>query len=257
MIVWWLSLALAQEPAPAEDDHVQGEVIVYGDWLVDQARADLVDQAKQQGYTRRIERDGYVLYRSPDLWRGDLRVYDDGWVRISRQPVQIRPPNSDSAKDAKITQWLWCLWPTACVHGQGQWVSKRKFDAQRGRAYDGVYPEVRDWADAMADRAVDGRLKTLPDELQALWDHGTPLAGEAPAPLETLAQRRDAILAFWTTRSDNEWGDRVRESVEAFWRAEVQTSDVALTREELAAFNATRPCARELRLSWAPEVDAP
>ena len=251
---WVIAAALAQEaPAPEDDSRVQGEVVVYGDWLVEKARAELVDQAESQGYTRRIERDGYVLYRSPDTWRGDLKVYDDGWVRITRQPVQFRPPNSDSPRDAKLSSWLWCVWPPNCVNGQGIWVSKRKFDAQRGRAYGGISPELQGWGDAMADRAVDKRLETLPDELEALWYEGERLDPTSMAPLDTPLQRRTAILVYWDSRADNLWGDQVREAVEAFFRAEVQHSDVAMTREELATFNERRHCARELVLFYDRE----
>ena len=57
------------------------EVIVYGELLVEQARQEVVEDLRDAGYTQVVKRDDHVIYRHPDVWRGEVHIYDDGWYR--------------------------------------------------------------------------------------------------------------------------------------------------------------------------------
>ena len=66
--------------------------------------------------------------------------------------------------------------------------------------------------------------------LQKLWDEGLPLEGEAV--LATHSERRAAIYAFWSTRTDTPHGEAVRQAVEGFVRGVVQTSEHPFPADE-------------------------
>lgn len=240
LLLW--SLALAQ----AETD--DNEIIVWGDLAVERARQELISDFAAEGYTRVIERDGYLLLRSEQTWKGEVRVYDDGWVRVKRQPVQLRAPKTPWAKENTPGAWATCvLYPFACVKTGGQLVSKRKLDSQKGRALHATEPKITAFGDRVADRETDRRVNDLPDQLTALWEEGTPLA-EGSELLVTPEDRRQALLEFWDSRTDTEWGDTIRVAVEAFIKAEVQTSEHAFSPDEVAHFNTERRATRELVL---------
>ena len=60
-------------------------------------------------------------------------------------------------------------------------------------------------------------------------------------PSPANRSRRAALMAYWGSRTDTAWGERVRQAVEAFCRGVVQHSEHPFTDEEIAAFNAGRP----------------
>jgi len=93
---------------------------------------------------------------------------------------------------------------------------------------------------------TESTVNALPEQLEELWYRGVPLS-EGPT-LETMHERKVALLDFWDSRTDTVWGDRVRVAVEAFLRAEVQGTEHAYTREEVEDFNARRQCTRALDL---------
>ncbi|TNE84332.1 MAG: hypothetical protein EP330_29380 [Deltaproteobacteria bacterium] len=236
-------LAVAQD-AP-EDDR---EIIVWGDLEVERARQEVIEDFEDMGYTQVIDRDGYTLLRSDQTWKGEVRIYDDGWVRMKRQPVQLRAPKTPWADENTAGAWATCiLYPFACVKTGGQLVSKRKLDAQKGRALSASEDSVGAYGDRVADRAVDEKVNALPDRLTALWEEGVPLE-EGSGRLDSMDARKEAILAFWDSRTDTEWGDMIREAVEAFIKAEVQTSKFPYSEAEIARFNERRHATRELVL---------
>ena len=63
-----------------------------------------------------------------------------------------------------------------------------------------------------------------------------------------MAERRAALLDFWDSRTDTEWGEVIRGGVESFCRGVVQHSDTPFTPEEIAAFNKPNRASRPFRL---------
>lgn len=249
MVLILLALAAhAEDPPGGATEPAAQEVTVYGEVLVRQARDEVVKALKQAGYTEEIDRGDHVIYRSVETWRGEVVIYDDGYMVTKRQPVQLRAPETPWAEEGTPLAAVGCVvYPFLCVRPGGQLVGHRKFLAQESRAVDAAHDEVRVWSERVADLHTSERIAALPDRLQALWDAGTPLEGDGP-PLATVAERKQALLAFWESRTDTPWGDQVRQATEAFLRGVVQQSDTPISPEELAAFNSASHAQRPLSL---------
>ncbi len=289
MIAWWLlTLALGHaqapppeggsdlvrprdaaleapaEPPPPLDDPVElrrfledGEVVheltVYGNLEVEAARTQVLRTLADHGYTQVDDMGDYVRVRHPAVWKGEVHLHDDGWIRMKRQPVQFRSPKTPFGEAGSVASGIWCLAILPCLRTNGQLVAKGRYRAQEVRTLAEVNPEAIEFADRLADKKTGETINELPDALERLWEHGEPLDPK-DGPLHTPAERKAALLAFWDSRTDTLWGDRVRVSVEAFVRAVVQDGPDAFTRDEIAAFNAERTCARALDL-WSPWED--
>ncbi len=224
-------------------------VVVYGELLVDQARSKVAKELQRQGYTERIREEDYTIYRHSEAWKGEVRVYDDGWVRIKRQPVQFKPPEKSPLG------WATCVLPPLCIKAGGQTVSKRIHMSQRRFALSSLGPLAQQYGDRVADLRVDRQLESLGDDLDTLWTTGKPF-GSDEAPLVSPLERRTYILKYWESRTDTIWGRRVRAATEAFIREVIQYSDHALSEADIATFNANRTCEQALDLNrpWSEIV---
>ena len=257
MSALWLLLVLAaraEEPAVADgeveagrtDDGVE-EIVVHGDILVEQARKQLMHDLQEEGYTDVEDMGDYVRMRHEEAWKGEVRVYDDGWIHVKRQPVRVQSRDLPWAEEGSPLAWASCaLYPPMCLRTGGAMVGRRKWMGVQGRTLAAIDEDAQVLGDRVADASLDDRINQLPERLYALWDEGVPLSGEAA--LTTPEARKQAILDYWDSRTDTIWGDRVRVAVEAFVRAEVQTSATPFTEAEIALFNAGRHCTRELDL---------
>lgn len=235
----------APKPVPADGDVVSEEVIVYGEMRAQQAKDKVMRELQQLGYEKRVEKDGAVVMRHPSAWKGDVWLHDDGWMQIRRQPVQVQAPSGG------IGPLTCVLLPPSCLKIGGQMVGHRKFMAVETRVAGSVSPSVSQWGDRLADLSVDRKQEGLPARLEALWLDGMPLevpVDEEPVLLTSVEDRKLALLRFWETRTDNEWGERIRGTVEAFIRGEVQGSDHPFTPEELYEFNRRSRAGRQLDL---------
>jgi len=223
------------------------ELWVYGDLRVEQAREEVIQAFANEGYTDVEEKGAYTRLRAEEPWKGEVRVYRDGWVRMKRRPAELRGPEMPWAKENSPLAYAGCLiYPWACISLGGQLVSGRKLQAQKVRTLESAYVDVQELGDRVADRETESIVNALPDRLEALWAEGEPLDGGLPLP--TMEERRAALLDYWESRTDTVWGDRVRVAVEAFLRAEVQGTEYGFSPEEVEAFNARRKCTRVLDL---------
>jgi predicted RNA binding protein YcfA (HicA-like mRNA interferase family) len=245
-------VALAAAARAEDPPRTSQEVIVYGQLLVQQARDEVVKELQHEGYTKEIDRGDHTIYRNDDPWKGEVVLYDDGWMEVKRQPFQLQGRQMPWAKENSALAWAGCvLYPWLCIRPGGILVGERKWRARESRTVDGVHDEVRNWSERVADLHTGERVDTLGDALTALWEQGTPLEGDGPL-LETADERKQALLAYWSSRTDTEWGDRVRLAIEAFTRAVVQHSDTPFTPEEISAFNATTSARRPFSLEPPP-----
>jgi hypothetical protein len=258
--------AVEEEPLEPLTTRIEGgqvvhELWVYGDIRVEQAREEVVQAFADEGYTEVEDKGDYLRLRAEAPWKGEVRLYRDGWVRMKRRPVQFQGPEMPWAKKNSPLAYAGCLiYPWACISAGGQLVSGRKLQAQKVRALETAYLDVQELGDRVADRETESTVNTLPEQLEELWYRGVPLS-EGPT-LETVQERKAALLDYWDSRTDTVWGDRVRVAVEAFLRAEVQGTEHAYTREEVADFNERRQCTRVLDLEgpWeevTADVDPP
>ena len=261
--LFFLSFALADEPdlvdevaAQVTDEVIVEEIIVHGDLLIERAKSELIHTLRADGFTNEIKHDDYVVLRNEASWKGELRLYDDGWAVMKRQPVQFHPRAVNKASDAKFSQWLGCIWVPSCLAVKGQTLGKRKWMAQKVKVLEKADQPVAAWGDLVADRELAERMSELDPKLYALWEEGAPLEGDGPV-LATYRERRLALLRYWESRTETVWGDRVRLLMEGFIRDEVQQSENPFTPDEIDTLNARREGVRELDLvsTWA-EVSA-
>jgi hypothetical protein len=279
-------LAHAQQAPPADDEAsdapaigvddddiaISEEVIVYGQLRVEQARQKVVQDLSDLGYSEVIQKDDAIVLRHESTWKGDVWLHDDGWMRIKRQPVQVEAPATPWGKKNSAGSWMGCiLYPFLCVKTSGQTIGTRKFRGVESRTAAAVQADVEEWAARVADLAIDRKAEELPDRLQRLWDDGVPLAvdlerpaeaadpdaPEAPGwtPIATHEERRAAILTFWGSRTDNEWGETIRQVVESFCRGVIQHSDHPFTDAEIRDFNRVSRAARPFTLDRRVTVD--
>lgn len=239
--MWWLiSAALAQpvDEVSSTDDDVSETVIVED--AVRRARDAVIQELTDLGYERRVDRDGRVVLKHRDTWKGKVVLYDDGYIQHRRQGVRII---EGPAKELpKGTRWLPCvIVPTACVR-TGLTVGKRKLDAQRQRTLRAIEPELLELGDRLADASVAEVLMVLPGRLEALWNEGVPLAGSAR--LSTYRARRAALLDYWESRTETDWGNQIRDAIESFVNGVVQVSDHPFSSREVDRFNERRSTTR-------------
>jgi len=229
LVVWALLATAVASP----DDHVSEEIVVLGELRVEQARQEVIDDLTDLGFTIHKDRGDHVLLRHEAAYRGQVRLYDSGWMEIERQPVRVEGAAMPWAKRNSTLAWVGCIvWSPACVKPGGVLFGQRKWRGVRDTVVGHTSRDVYTFGDRVADLAVDRTVLDLPDRLQLLWDEGQPLEGEGV--LSTHESRRAAILAYRHSRTDTVWGDRVRAAVDGFIRGVVQHSEHPFTDDELA-----------------------
>jgi len=227
---------------PSRWEGVVGEEItVYAEERVRRARRVVEEQLARMGYDEEVEQVGdRTVYRHASPWKGEVVLHDDGWTVVRRQPLRVEGRKMPWTKANTPVAWAGCfIYPWFCVRTGGVLIGRNKWRAVEGRTVDGIQPDVRRWGDRIADLATSRKVGDLPDRLEALWSEGTPLSGGPP--LATHAQRRQALMSFWASRTDTVWGEQVRRAVTSFCRAVVQSSDHPFTDAEIESFNAGRP----------------
>jgi hypothetical protein len=234
----------ADQLSAEADGEAAEEVIVYSQVLLERARREVLGAAKDAGYITEIRRDDRTILRHTKVWRGEVVMFDDGRVEVKRQPMQFRPP----FRNVTPASWLACIIVPLCIKPNGQMVSKRRFQSYERMAWSEVQDEVTTFHAAISDFGTDVTIERLPGKLTALWEDGRPLEG-GEVTLPTQAQRRAAVLAYFDSRTDSVWGDRVREIVLSFVRAEIQHSADPFSDEEIALFNAQRSSTRAFVLA--------
>src|SRR5690606_39002967 len=109
ILLVWLAAASAEEPRTAE------AIVVPAQRELEEARRQVEEKLEEAGYDRVIERDGKTIYRHADVFKGQVVVDDDGWVRFERQPIRLDPPDLGKRENT-VGDWMGCLlWPTACI----------------------------------------------------------------------------------------------------------------------------------------------
>jgi hypothetical protein len=237
-------------PPPTEPVRVDGgEMVIYAVELAKQARDELIRDAKALGYAEVHEKDGRTILRHELPWKGEIAVFDDGRVEFKRQPMQFEPPFKKKTPAA----YLVCIWLPACIRPGGQLVSPRRLHGYEREVWAELSDDIDTLNARIADVAVDRKVDDLPARLYRLWNDGVPLEGEAS--LATWEERRAAILRFWDTRTENDWGLAVRRAVEAFVHGEVMPSEHPFTAAEREVFEIKRQSNFPFPFERAPAGD--
>lgn len=209
---------------PAEyrtlDDGTE-EVVVYSPAL---ARRALEERLAALGYTEGKEVNGGTRYRSERPVSPWVEIRDDGTVEVQK---------SGKIKPAKLPDGRTMI-PS---------ISEKKLRPDRIRVMEAIAYEMSVWQQARTLQTFQQTLdERLPVQLTALWEAGEPLFGEGV--LATQAERRDAMVAYWSGRACNQEGQAARTVVERFLRNVVQESPAALTGAQQAAVASSCPNVR-------------
>ena len=122
--------------------------------------------------------------------------------------------------------------------------SRRKRDPHFRAALDASLDEVRHYRSVLQETAVQDALSTLPVKLDALWDAGIDLRGDAL--VEGATARRRKVLEYWATRDDSPTGVRMASAIEDWLAGTVVPSDAPITPSEYAEYEARRDDGRTL-----------
>lgn len=203
------------------------EVVVYSSG---RAKRALVERLDVLGYTAAETVDGGVRYRSERPVTPYVDVFDDGRVEV-QEKGRVKPAPLPDPSQQMIPS-----------------ISARKLRPDRIRVMEAIALETATWQQALTMERFQSQIdEVLPDQMTALWEHGTPLYGDGL--LVTTAERRDALIAHWASRACSAEGDAVRGIVERFLRNVVQESPVALGPEAREAAERRSMCPdRRLRL---------
>lgn len=256
MIALWFALALGQDaPAAPIDPRINEEglleVIVVGEQDIKEAREAVVRDMEELGYRSKTRGDGTLVFKPPKSWMGRVRLSREGLVEFGRPvlalaggstaPVDQDPLSRDPQSGITPQLSLYVL------------PSKRKLSHVEVRVLDEVWPEIREYNDAIARKAFGETLYALPAHLDATWAEGTPLLGDTPLP--TPAARKAAILDYWSGLPDSAQGNEASRTVETWLRAMLQGTPDAVTLEEQRAAEGRRPDGRRLGLVADPEPE--
>jgi hypothetical protein len=233
---WLVAAALADEPVtdviapPSDDPYV---IVVYGESVILEARARAIGALQDQGYRPRHTRDGWTDFRPPEPWMGRAHLGPDGELTFGRPILKLGEPSGQEhpySPDATLDR----------LDTQQQVVQQRFWFLPSGRMLRSREAQVREAAGPTLDRLATARaeshfedgIRELPGRLDALWTGGAGLDGRT---LATAADRRQAVLELWSTRTDTPEGDAIRDVIATWLRHTVQPSADPVTPAEAAA----------------------
>lgn len=224
------------------------EIVVFGEREIVKRRRALDRRIRAAGYRPGIQKDGRVVYRPEVVWKPTVVVYDDGFVILRRSRVRFEPWVRGKTKAV----WLSCIPPFTlmCIKLGGRLVSPARLSAQKERTLRAMDRPLDDWQEAIVSTATRERLdREIPDQLDALWQDGTPMKVGVSTPYVTPAARREAMLTFWSSRACTPEGAAAREVAALFLEYEVQSSPFPVSVDELARANRMQRCDDRLELT--------
>ena len=242
-----LALALAQETPPPEAPDL--EILVEGE-RVRIARYEREKTLEDLGYTGKRQGDR-IVYTHHTGWRQRVVLHDSGFVSFRHRPPNLKPPPTPEGAwwaDRPVLQWTPCIAaPFTCISPGSLPIRPQLKEQDKERTLSGAQPQHVAYADALAAEALAKNIGlALPMRLDSIWYEGfDPIE---KIQLETHTDRRQAILEIWLSRTDNEYGDAVREAIEVYIQYEVQTSDHPFTDTEVRTANTVRKCARPFQI---------
>lgn len=265
MIPWllWsvLALAVAQEPAPADDagapeGPTEGFAEEEADLIIDvvsqvevlAARDAVVRALKELGWKPRRREGDVIVFRGPEGWMGKARLYATGDIVFSTPVLAFGGAReAGGAGDDNLSRSFDNDMQSGTVGvSVTPMPSPKKVRGVQEEIRAAVQPLVLEYREMISKERFSSYVGELPSRLDALWERGEPLMGLDV--VDGVAARRAEVLSFWASRLDTPEGIVVSRIVEGWLRNVVQSSDAPVTAEERAAAEARREDGRRLDL---------
>ncbi len=235
------------QPGRAPRPDVPSEEVIVQDQAIMRARAQVVQSLRDLGYRPKRSRNGRLVLANEVAWKPVVLLDDDGWVKVKRAPVSFRKPPQKGIWKGPLGYLVCVVDPFSCVRMGGQVVSRHKLAWAKAEVLATVDYAVDVYSDTIIQVAMQRWVQQdLPDALEALWNDGRGIYGEHTYP--DPPSRRAAMLEFWWSRADNEWGERSRQVVRDFMEFVVQPSEHPFTVDEIRHAQERAPQGVELSL---------
>lgn len=215
---WGLLSAVAFAQAPQAPPPAL-EVVVVAERRLSETREGLARSLKDDGYLRVLSLGDRAWYWNRQLWKPGVMVHDEGFARIRGHAFVPLPMVTVRETPAGTRVYE----ATALTQGH------RKVQAQRAAVASELEPWLRELRDGHWELARARRRVELQIALARLWFDGI---GPDGTFLPEWDARRAALVARWRDTAPDEAGQWVRDDIEAFVDAEVQTSDHPFAPEE-------------------------
>ena len=235
--------------ASAEELPITEEVVVWGEHHVRQARAVVIREMESEGWEALKKRRGdRVVFRPPEAWMGKAFLTVDGRLEFGR-PILAAEPRLVPGTTAEYQpdQVLDRMDGNGISAGAGLVIlpSERKLSGVHQQLQAQLEPSLDAYIEVFRETQFRTLVQELPDRLDAVWRHGRAMRGD-PSLLESPAQRREDVLAFWAQQGSDEDGLVISALVETWIKETVQRSDSPLTPSEIAKAEGQRLDGRKL-----------
>ena len=207
--MWWLAL-FGRAWGEDGEPPTPGEQIIVDEREVELRREAVIQRLRLLGYKVKRQHDGYLVLRGSNATKADRRWQPD--VRLYDEGfVVLKKGSRRTAGGMK----------------------------RRETTVTAIETEMRAWRVAIQVVALEHRLwEELPAELDAIW-HDRTMAPHL---------RREALLAYWTSRTCTPEGQAVRDAIRTYLLEEVQTSAWPVTKDEAARASSENECEVPLEL---------
>lgn len=218
MLVWGCVVALGAEPQlPIE------EVVVEAQIGLAEARRAIHDAMRRDGYRRVLSLGPRSWYVHPSLWKSNVMVHDEGFVRVRGVPVlpvgaRPSPFRSDIIEGVVAVQ------------------SRRKREMQKLAIVQTLEPHLRALRDARWAIASAEREQAIVQWLVEVWFETSNKSRRAA---------RHAIFERWLSTASGPSGEPARNRIVSFIDEQVQPSPHPFRHRELAWLNRSVPDDRD------------
>lgn len=255
---WLFAVGIAAEPVQDFDY----EITVYGKEAERQARWDVIIALKRLGWEPIDTSSSRTVFKPPRRWLGRAVLDADGTLDfryrgLALKKVNLSEPVATDANPAFANEPGMMLTDygegekrtnTLPAGEAGLWLlpSRALVDRVVAKTREATRSELEQYTRIQRDTRVRAEIAAVPERLDALWEDGTPLEGAAP--IESLAQRKSHVLAYWASRSDTFEGRQVTRAVEIWIGNTLQDSETPVTEEERRQAESKRSDGRALTL---------
>lgn len=247
------------------------EITVFGPAAIRQARSAIVREMEDMGYRPIAEEGGNIVFRPPRSWMGRVTLLENGELSFRRPVVAFRraylqererdnevrlPPGQEPNPNISRTPAGQFFYEGVIDEGAGVVLppiegsvyilpSMQRLRPIQEAVVERLAPLVEQYRQVRENTFMMDRLDDVRVQLESTWTRGTPLEGVG-GRLDTMEQRRRAILDFWSNRLDTPEGLAVTEIVEQFLRQRVQRSEFPVSEAEIRRAEARRADGRRL-----------